>query len=109
VNQWWAVWRGGATAWTHAHERWLLAQQFDEPAFAATYAHYRVMLQARDAHLDAIEADLSGWYDRPPFAEQVARLSAYRASPGWARSRWPPGSATGAGSPRRASSWGSVG
>jgi transposase len=59
------VWRGGATAWTHAHERWLLAQQFDEPALRATYPHYRVVLQSRDAHLDAIEADLAGWYDRP--------------------------------------------
>jgi len=72
------VWRGGASAWTHAHERWLLAQQFDQPALRATYAHYRVVLQSRDAHLDAIQADLAGWYDRPPFAEQVARLSAYR-------------------------------
>jgi transposase len=72
------VWRGGATAWTQAHERWLLAQQFDEPALRVTYAHYRAVLQARDAQLDAIETDLAGWYDRPPFAEQVARLSAYR-------------------------------
>ena len=32
------VWRGGASAWTQAHERWLLGQQFDEPALAATYA-----------------------------------------------------------------------
>jgi transposase len=70
--------RWGHTAWTQAHERWLLAQQFDKPALRATYAHYRVVLQARDAHLDAIEADLAGWYDRPPFAGQVARLSAYR-------------------------------
>ena len=72
------VWRGGATAWTQAHERWLLAQQFDEPALRVTYAHYRAVLQARDAQLDAIQTDLAGWYDRPPFAEQVARLSAYR-------------------------------
>ncbi len=72
------VWRGGATAWTQAHERWLLAQQFDEPAPRATYAHYRVVLESRDAHLDAVEADLAGWYDRPPFAGQVARLGAYR-------------------------------
>jgi transposase len=72
------VWRGGASAWTHAHERWLLAQHFDEPALRATYAHYRAVLQSRDVQLDAIEADLAGWYDRPPFAEQVARLSAYR-------------------------------
>jgi transposase len=72
------VWRGGASAWTQAHERWLLAQQFDEPALAATYAHYRAVLLGRDAQLDAIAADLAGWYDRPPFADQVARLAAYR-------------------------------
>jgi hypothetical protein len=72
------AWRGGVSAWTHAHERWLLGQQFDEPALAATCSHYRAVLQSRDAQLDAIEADLAGWYDRPPFAEQVARLSAYR-------------------------------
>jgi hypothetical protein len=28
--------------------------------------------------LAAIETDLAGWYGRPPFAEQVARLAAYR-------------------------------
>jgi transposase len=72
------VWRGGATAWTLAHERWLLGQRFDEPALGATYAHYRAVLASRDAQLDAIQADLAGWYDRPPLAEQVARLSAYR-------------------------------
>lgn len=38
------VWRGWATAWTQAHERWLLAQRFDEPALAATYNHYRAVL-----------------------------------------------------------------
>jgi len=72
------VWRGGTTAWTQAHERWLCCQQFDESALQTTYAHYRAALQSRDAQLDAIEVDLAGWYDRPPFAAQVARLAAYR-------------------------------
>jgi transposase len=72
------IWRGGSTTWTFAHERWLLAQRFDDPALATTYAHYRATLQARDAALDAIEADLATWYARPPFADAVARLSAYR-------------------------------
>jgi transposase len=72
------VWRGGATAWTVAHERWLLSQRFDDPALTATYGHYRAVLDARDAQLEAIEADLAGWYGRPPFADAVARLSAYR-------------------------------
>jgi transposase len=71
------IWRGGST-WTLAHERWLLAQRFDDPALSTTYAHYRATLSARDAALDAIEADLATWYDRPPFADAVARLGAYR-------------------------------
>jgi hypothetical protein len=70
-------WRGG-NAWTLTHQRWLLAQHFDEPALAATYAHYRAVLDARDAQLAAIQADLAGWYDRAPFADAVHRLSAYR-------------------------------
>ena len=67
------IWRGGST-WTFAHERWLTFQRFDDPALAT----YRATLRARDAALDAIEADLATWYDRPPFADAVARLSAYR-------------------------------
>jgi hypothetical protein len=43
-------WRGG-NAWTLTHERWLLAQRFEQPALAATYAHYRAVLAARDAAL----------------------------------------------------------
>ena len=70
-------WRGG-NAWTLTHERWLLAQRFEEPALAATYVHYRAVLDARDAQLEAIEADLAGWYDAPPFADAVGRLAAYR-------------------------------
>ena len=35
------IWRGGSTTWTFAHERWLLAQRFDDPALSTTYAHYR--------------------------------------------------------------------
>jgi transposase len=72
------VWRGGATAWTVAHERWLLTRRFDDPALTATYGHYRAVLDARDAQLEAIEADLATWYGRPPFADAVARLAAYR-------------------------------
>jgi transposase len=71
------IWRGGST-WTLAHERWLTSQRFDDPALSTTYAHYRATLQAREAALDAIEADLTSWYDQPPFADAVARLSAYR-------------------------------
>jgi transposase len=36
---------GAAIAWTLTHERWLLAQRFEEPALAATDARYRAVLQ----------------------------------------------------------------
>jgi len=70
-------WRGG-NAWTLTHERWLLAQRFDNPALAATYGHDRAVGDARDAQLLAIEADLAAWHDIPPFADAVHRLAAYR-------------------------------
>jgi len=50
------------------HERWLGSQRFHEPALAATHAHYRAVLQGRDAQLEGIEADLAVWYDAPPSA-----------------------------------------
>jgi transposase len=71
------VFRAGS-AWTVAHERWLVSQRFEDPALAATYGHYRAVLEVRDAQLEAIEADLASWYDQPPFADAVARLAAYR-------------------------------
>lgn len=35
--------------WTHKHYQWLGAQRFDEPALAATFGHYRSVLDAREA------------------------------------------------------------
>jgi len=71
------IWRGGQ-AWTLRHAQWLAAQRFDDPALRSTYGHYRAMLAARDAELAAIEADLNHWIEHGPFADQVARLAAYR-------------------------------
>src|SRR4029450_2415717 len=71
------AWRGG-NPWTLTHERWLVGQRFEEPALAATYAHYRAVLAARDAALEAIQADLAIWYDLPPFADAVHRPRPYR-------------------------------
>jgi transposase len=71
------VWRGGDN-WTLKHQAWIKAQQFDDPALAATFGHYRATLTAREAAVRSIEADLAGWFIRPPFADPVARLSAYR-------------------------------
>jgi hypothetical protein len=42
------------------------------------YAHYRRSCKAATRNWTPLRPDLVGWYDRPPFAAQVARLSAYR-------------------------------
>ena len=70
------VWR--ESGWTLRHERWLAGQRFDDAALRATYGHYRAVVAARDAELAAVEADLAHWVDHGPFADQVARLAAYR-------------------------------
>jgi transposase len=67
-----------ASAWTMAHEAWITAQRFDDPALQMTYHHYRAVLEARDSSIRAVEADLSTYLDAPPFGDAVARLQAYR-------------------------------
>ncbi|HEX2185118.1 MAG TPA: IS110 family transposase [Chloroflexota bacterium] len=71
------VWRGGAN-WTLRHQAWVRAQRFEERALNETLAHYLATLDAREAAVEAIEADLSPWCGRAPFAAGVRRLSAYR-------------------------------
>jgi transposase len=71
------VWREGDN-WTLKHRAWMAAQRFEDVALAVTFSHYRATLEAREAAVEAIEADLAGWYSQDPFAHAVARLSAYR-------------------------------
>ncbi len=71
------VFREG-TAWTMAHERWLISRHFEDRALEQTYSHYRAIVADLDAHLSAVESDLKCYLERGPFAEPVARLSAYR-------------------------------
>ena len=65
-------------AGTQTFDRGLASHRFDEEALTTTFRHYRAVLEVRDAQLDAVEADLALWQDRAPFADQVARLAAYR-------------------------------
>lgn len=71
------IWREGEN-WTLKHQRWLRAQRFDDRALTATFGHYLATLDAREAAVDAIDADLALWYVREPFADPVRRLAAYR-------------------------------
>jgi transposase len=71
------VWRGGDN-WTLRHAAWIRQQRFAERALNETLAHYQATLCAREAAVDAIEADLWPWCDREPFTDAVHRLGAYR-------------------------------
>lgn len=71
------VWRNGEN-WTLKHRAWIRAQRFDDPALTATFGHYQATLTAREAAVDAIDADLALWFTRAPFAEAVSCLAAYR-------------------------------
>lgn len=102
--------------WTQAHEQWLRRLHFDDRALQLTYGHYQHTLAGCDSQLHAIDADLAGYFDTGPFADQVHRLACYRgvtelggltlasevvdwrrfrprrrscASPGWSRPRTP--------------------
>ena len=65
-------------AWTMAYERWLMSRHFEDRALEQTYSHYRAIVGDLDAHLRAVESDLKCYLEHGPFAEPVARLSAYR-------------------------------
>jgi transposase len=71
------VWRGGDN-WTLKHRAWIRGQRFEERASNETLAHYQATLTAREAAVDAIEADLMAWCDRAPFTDAVHRMAAYR-------------------------------
>jgi transposase len=71
------VYRTGA-CWTGKHQRWLGTQQFGDHQLQATFTHYRAVAATRDAQVTAIEADLAEAATKPPFADAVARLAAYR-------------------------------
>ncbi len=102
------VYRDGSN-WTLAHERWIAAQRFDDPALSATFSHYRATLSSREAAVRSIDADLATWYTKAPFAEPVARLAAYRGITELGALTLALRSATGAGCRPRRCSWGSAG
>jgi hypothetical protein len=61
-----------------AHEQWLRAQHFEDRALTLTYQHYQHTLAGCDGQLQAINADLAGYFAAGPFVGQVTRLACYR-------------------------------
>jgi hypothetical protein len=76
---------GAAAAPGPSPERWLLAQRFDDPALQTTYGHYRATLPARDAALEAIEADLAPGTTSHRSPMRSPALPPTGVSPAWAR------------------------
>lgn len=71
------IWRDGST-WTLKYRSWLGTQSFGEAAATATFRCYKATVECREAELEAIEADMATYLEAEPFADAVARLSAYR-------------------------------
>ena len=102
-------WQGGVTAWTHAHERWLLTQSFDDAALTAP------MVTTGPCWTPATlnwRPSRPTWPPGTTGHRSPTRWPAWpptEGSPAWVRSPWPARSATGADSPARRSSWASAG
>lgn len=71
------IYRGGSN-WTQRHDRWLAGLTFDDAALRATFGHYRSTVQLRESSLDAVEADLRGYFTTAPLQDAVTRLGSYR-------------------------------
>jgi transposase len=71
------VYRDG-TAWTVKHRRWLRTLGFDDTGTHATFVHLLASVEERELRVDAIDADLARFFDAGLFANDVARLGAYR-------------------------------
>jgi transposase len=71
------VFRQGAQ-WTLAHEQWLRTVRFEDAAMQLTFGHYRHTLACCENQLQAINLDLTTYFEVGPFAEQVRRLACYR-------------------------------
>lgn len=71
------VYRGGSN-WTHRHQSWLANISFEDKALASTFMHYRATVNLRETTLEAVEADLAGYFATEPFGDAVLRLGAYR-------------------------------
>jgi hypothetical protein len=65
------VWRGGDN-WTLRHDAWIRSQRFDQRALTETFCHYLATLEAREAAVEAIEADLRPWCERAPVRRRRA-------------------------------------
>lgn len=72
------VFRGGALSWTKAHRAWVRAQQLPDPLAQRALAHMRAHLEALDAQLGALDAELEEIAGQAPWREPLAWLCCFR-------------------------------
>ena len=78
------VWRGGSN-WSLRHRQWVANRTFTDPAVRSAFSFYLAEVTTREASLDAMDAELTGWCHNELFADAVGRLGAYRGSTPWGR------------------------
>jgi transposase len=71
------VWRGGSN-WSLRHRQWVANRTFTDPAVRSAFSFYLAEVTTREASLDAMDAELTGWCHNELFADAVTRLGAYR-------------------------------
>ncbi len=71
------VWRGGSN-WSLRHRQWIATRSFEDPAVRSAYSFYLSEVTTREVSLDAMDAELAGWFTHSLFADAVGRLGAYR-------------------------------
>lgn len=69
---------GPSLGWSARFEAWVRTQRFADPAAQLAFDHYLAARTACASQLDAIDAQISDAADRPPLADDVARLRCLR-------------------------------
>jgi transposase len=66
------------THWTAQHRRWLESQRFERPSEQLAFAHYLAAVAHQDSCRAHLEKEIAAVAARPPFAEDVEKLSCLR-------------------------------
>jgi transposase len=72
------VYREGRISWTKAHQAWVRAQRLPDPLAQRALAHMRAHLEALDAQIGALDAELEEIARQEPWREPVAWLCCFR-------------------------------
>jgi transposase len=72
------VFRGGSLSWTKTHQAWVRAQHLSDPLAQRALEHMRAHLEALEAQIRALDAELEEIATHEPWREPVAWLCCFR-------------------------------